>query len=260
MISMRALECLVAVVEQGSMTKAAAAEARIALAAADRAVLAGKQVAAGAGGRIRISCVEMMTAWILLPVLRDWRRRFPQVELAVQEHATAELMLEAARFEETDLSIGPGLAGQDHCVEVLGQEEIVVVASAEHRLAALSAVSRAELADELLVHYGAGGLGEPAVGRRHLPGRPMLHTASPQTAAQLAAAGMGVAVVPVSAVAPVAVSGVVIKSLDPPERRDIVVSVAAPHDALLRRFVFDLRRCALPDSRPFEPAAVCPAV
>jgi DNA-binding transcriptional LysR family regulator len=233
MISMRALECLVAVVEQGSMTKAAAAlymsqpalshqiaaierelgtsvierlsrgirptragaaaaaEARIALAAADRAVLAGKQVAAGAGGRIRISCVEMMTAWILLPVLRDWRRRFPQVELAVQEHATAELMLEAARFEETDLSTGPGLAGQDHCVEVLGQEEIVVVASAEHRLAALSAVSRAELADELLVHYGAGGLGEPAVGRRHLPGRPMLHTASPQTAAQLAAAGMG---------------------------------------------------------------------
>jgi hypothetical protein len=56
------------------------------------------------------------------------------------------------------------------------------------------------------------------------------------------------------------VSGVVIKSLDPPERRDIVVSVAAPHDALLRRFVFDLKRRALPDSRPFEPAAVCPAV
>src|SRR6202000_2365024 len=119
MLSMRGLECLVAIVDEGSMTKAAAvlhmsqpalshqiaaierelgtpvierlprgvrptaagaaaagggrggprararpaaAEARIARAAADRAVIAGKRVAAGTGGRIRISCVETMTA------------------------------------------------------------------------------------------------------------------------------------------------------------------------------------------------------
>ena len=37
---------------------AAAAEARIALAAAERAVLAGRRVAAGAGGRIRIASAE----------------------------------------------------------------------------------------------------------------------------------------------------------------------------------------------------------
>src|SRR5271155_2927825 len=97
MVSMRALECLVTIVEQGSLTNAAAvlhmsqpalshqiaaiertlgtpvierlprgirptaaglavaAEARIALAAADRAVLAGKRAAAGASGRIRIA-------------------------------------------------------------------------------------------------------------------------------------------------------------------------------------------------------------
>jgi DNA-binding transcriptional LysR family regulator len=104
MMSMRALECLVTIVEQGSLAQTAAvlhmsqpalwhqiaaierdlgtpaierlprgvrptaaglaaAEARIALAAADRAVIAGKRVAAGTGGRIRISCVETMTAW-----------------------------------------------------------------------------------------------------------------------------------------------------------------------------------------------------
>jgi DNA-binding transcriptional LysR family regulator len=103
MMSMRALECLVTIVDQGSLTQAAAvlhmsqpalshqiaaierelgtpvierlprgvrptaaglaaaAEARIALAAADRAVIAGKRVAAGTGGRIRISCVETMS-------------------------------------------------------------------------------------------------------------------------------------------------------------------------------------------------------
>ena len=119
MLSMRALECLVTIVEQGSLTKAAAmlhmsqpalshqivaierelrtpaiervpsgirptaaglaatAEARVALAAADRAVVAGRRVAAGTGGRVRIACVETMTAWVLVPVLRSWRRRFP---------------------------------------------------------------------------------------------------------------------------------------------------------------------------------------
>ena len=93
MVSMRTLECLVSIVEHGSLTRAAAvlhmsqpalshqiaalerelgtpvierrprgvrptaaglaaaAEARIALAAADRAVIAGKRVAAGTGGR-----------------------------------------------------------------------------------------------------------------------------------------------------------------------------------------------------------------
>src|SRR6201989_1849209 len=117
MVSMRALECLVTIVDQGSLTQAAAvlhmsqpalshqiaaierelgtpvtdrlprggtrtaaglpaaAEARIALAAADRAVIAGKRVAAGTGGRIRISCVETMTAWGLVPVLRQVRGR-----------------------------------------------------------------------------------------------------------------------------------------------------------------------------------------
>src|ERR1700677_2832082 len=94
MISIRALECLVTIVDQGSLTQAAAvlhlsqpalshqiaaierdlgtpvierlprgirptaaglaaaAEARIALAAADRAVIAARRVAAGGGGRI----------------------------------------------------------------------------------------------------------------------------------------------------------------------------------------------------------------
>ena len=104
MTSLRALECLVTIVEQGSLTQAAAvlhlsqpalshqiaaverelgtpvierlprgirptaaglaaaAEERVALTAADRAVRVGRRVAAGADGRIRIACAETMTA------------------------------------------------------------------------------------------------------------------------------------------------------------------------------------------------------
>jgi hypothetical protein len=54
-------------------------------------------------------------------------------------------------------------------------------------------------------------------------------------------------IVPYSAMTPV--PGGTIRSLDPPELRDVIVLVATPHDDLLRRFVRDLKRCGLPDSR-----------
>src|ERR1700744_3772042 len=163
MVSMRALECLVQVVEQGSLTKAAAmlhmsqsalshqiaaierdlgtpvierlprgirptaaglaaaAEARIALAAADRAVIAGKAVAAGTGGRIRIACAETMTAWVLVPVLRDWRRRYPDVELDLKEYTSADRMLEVLLGGGTDVVVGPRPTRTEEHVVLLGR-------------------------------------------------------------------------------------------------------------------------------------------
>src|SRR5262252_5017297 len=186
-ISIRGLECLVTIIEQGSLTKAAAAlhmsqpalshqiaaierelgtpvverlprgirptaaglaavaEARIALAAADRAVMAGRRVSAGSGGRIRIACAETMTAWVLVPVLRSWRLRFPAVELDLQEYTSADRMLEALLGGETDIVVGPPPTRTDEHVEVLGSEEMVVVASPEHRFAEMDAVPLTEL-------------------------------------------------------------------------------------------------------------------
>jgi len=294
MISMRALECLVTIVDQGSLTKAAtvlhmsqpalshqiaaierelgtpvierlprgirptaaglaaAAEARIALAAADRAVMAGRRVAAGAGGRIRIACAETMTAWVLVPVLRSWRRQFPDVELDLKEYTSADRMLDVLLGGEADITVGPPPTRTDEHVEVLGSEEIVVVASPEHRFSHMDAVPLAELAAEPLVHYNPGNgngvwLDQFAAQRGVVLPQPTLRTGSPRTAAQLAAVGMGVAVVPFSALTPR--PGGTIRSLDPPELRDVIVIVAAPHDDLLRRFVSDLKQRGLPDSR-----------
>jgi DNA-binding transcriptional LysR family regulator len=294
MLSMRALECLVTIVDHGSLTKAAAvlhmsqpalshqiaaierevgtpvierlprgirptaaglavaAEARVALAAADRAVVAGKRVGAGTGGRIRIACAETMTAWVLVPVLRSWRRGFPDVELDVKEHTSADRMLEVLAAGEADIIVGPRPTSTDEHTEVLGSEENVVVASPEHRFADLPAVPLAELSGEPFVHYTPGnGFGvwvdQFAARRGVVLPRPVLRTGSPRTAAQLAAAGMGVTIVPFSALTP-RPDGT-IRSLDPPELRDVVAIVAAPHDDLLRRFVRDLKRRGLPESR-----------
>jgi DNA-binding transcriptional LysR family regulator len=294
MISLRGLECLVTIVEQGSMTKAATVlhmsqpalshqiaaierqlgvavmervprgvrptaagvavvgEARIALAAADKAVTAARRVAAGTGGRVRIACAETMTRWLLVPVIRSWRRRFPEVELDLKEYTSADRMLEVLLEGRTDVAVGPRPTRTDEHTELLGQEEIVVVASAEHRFADLDAVPLAEVKAEPLVHYDPGnGFGvwvnQFAAGRGVVLPRPTLRTGSPRTAAQLAAAGMGVAIVPFSALTPR--PGGTISSLDPPELRDVIAIVAAPHDDLLRRFVADLKRRGLPDSR-----------
>ena len=291
---MRALECLVTIVEQGSLTKAAAvlhmsqpalshqiaaierelgtpvierlprgirptaaglaaaAEAQVALAAADRAVIAGKRAAAGVGGRIRIACAETMTVWVLVPVLRAWRRRFPDVELDLKEYTSADRMLEMLLAGTADITVGPPPTRTDEHIEVLGSEEIVVVASPEHRFGHMAAVPPAELTAEPLVHYNPGNgngvwLDQFAAQRGVVLPQPTLRTGSPRTAAQLAAAGMGVAIVPFSALTPL--PSATIRSLDPPALRDVIVTVAAPHDDLLRRFVRDLKRRGLPDSR-----------
>jgi len=293
MISMRTLESLVTVVEQGSLTKAAAvlhmsqpalshqiaaierelgtpvierlgrgirptaaglataAEARVALAAADRAVLAGRRVAAGAGGRIRIASAETMTAWVLVPVLRSWRRRYPDVELELKEYTSADRMLDVLLAGEADVTVGPRPARADVHAEVLGREEVVVVASREHRFSGMDTVPLADLAAEPLVHYDQDNgfgvwLDQLAAERGVVLPPPVLRTGSPRTAAQLAAAGMGVTIAPISALSPP--PGGTIRSLDPAELRDVVAIVGAPHDDLLRRFVRDLKRRGLPDS------------
>jgi DNA-binding transcriptional LysR family regulator len=234
---------------------AVAAEARIALSAAERAVIAGRRVAAGAGGRIRIACAETMTAWVLVPVLRSWRRRRPDVELDLKEYTSADQMLEVLLAGGTDVVVGPRPTRCEEHVELLGREEVVVVASPEHRFAGLDAVPPAELAAEPFVHYDPGngfGVWVDQFAARCgvvLPA-PVLRTGSPRTAAQLAAAGMGVAIVPFSALG--ARPGGTVRSLDPPGLRDVVAIVAAPHDDLLRRFVADLQQRGLPPARLSE--------
>ena len=294
MISLRGLECLVTITEQGSLTKAAAvlhisqpalshqiaaierelgtpvierlprgirptaaglaavAEARVALAAADNVVTAARRAAAGAGGRIRIACAETMTGWLLLPVMRDWRRQFPRVELTLKELTSTDKVLDALVSGDADVFVAPPPVKTDAHTEVLGDEEIVVVAAPGHRFAAMDSVPLGELSDEPLVHYdpasdNASWVDEFA-GRRDvaLP-RPTVRTGSPRTAAYLAASGMGVAIVPISALTP-RPDGT-IRSFDPPELRDVVVIVAAPHDALVRRFVRDLKQRGLPAAR-----------
>ena len=73
----------------------------------------------------------------------------------------------------------------------------------------------------------------------------VLRTHSARTVAQLAAAGMGVAIVPVSAL-PARPAGTV-RRLRPMVKREVVAMVAAPSDTLVHQFVADIYRRGVPN-------------
>src|SRR6201999_3274156 len=229
MTTLRTLECLVALVDHGSVSAAAAAlhmsqpalshqiaslekelgapvaerlwrgvritaagraaaeEARVALRAAEQAVRIGKRGGCGGGGRIRISCVETMTAWLLLPVLRQWRSRRPDVHLDLSEFTSSDAMVALLEDGLTDIAVGPRPTHTNAHVEVFGKEEVVVVASVNHQFAQMTSVPVAALADEPFVHYDAGnGMAvsvDKLAARHDVVLKPVLRTHSPRTAA-----------------------------------------------------------------------------
>lgn len=301
MVTLRALECLVALAEEGSMSKAAAVlhmsqpalshqisavekelgtpvaermkrgvrftaagratleEARRALEAADRAVEVGRRVGEGLGGRLRIACAETMTSWLLVPVLRRWRERWPDVKLDLEEFTSSDRMVESLMDNGTDLVVGPAPTSTTAHVEVLGAEEMVVVAAHDHPFARRESVAVRELATEQFVHYrpenGLAVWVDGFVAAHQTSLNVALRTFSPRTAAQLAGAGLGVAIVPVSAMAgefPTAA-----RRFEPRVHRDVVAITLVPSDVLVRRFIAELRRRGLPD---VDTAARGPAV
>jgi DNA-binding transcriptional LysR family regulator len=290
MVTLRALECLVALADEGSMTKAAAAlhmsqpafshqiaalerelgtpvaqrltrgvrftaagvaateEARIALGAAHRAVSAGRRAGEGQGGRLRIACAETMTPWVLVPVLRRWRMRWPDVDLQLEEYTSADRMIDELMANRTDLVVGPEPTRTTAHVEDLGLEEMVVVAAANHPFAAADSVTVKELAGEPFVHYhpenGMSTWLDDFMAPHRVPLDVVLRTYSPRTAAQLAGAGVGVTVAPVSAL--VGRFSAEARSFEPRVQRKIIAVTLTPADALVRRFIADLKRVGLP--------------
>jgi DNA-binding transcriptional LysR family regulator len=290
MPTLRALECLVALVDTGSVTRAAArlhmsqpalshqiaslereldtpvvermsrgvrvtaagrataAEGRIALQAAAQAIRRGRETGAGRGGRLRIACAELITTWLLVPVLRRWRTHRPDVQLDLLELTSADRMIERLVAGTVDVVVGPRPTSTSAHVEVLGREEMVVVTAQGHPLAARSSVTVADLATEPFVHYGPeNGLSvwlDQFVAGHEVALSPVVWTSGPHTAAQLAAAGMGVTVVPTSAL--LARPAGVVRPLAPRVHRDVIVVMASPTDGLARRFVDDLHRRGVP--------------
>ncbi|MFC0437339.1 LysR family transcriptional regulator [Kutzneria buriramensis] len=280
MPTLRALECLVAVLDAGSITDAATAlhmsqpalshqlaalekelgvavverlprgvratvagraieaDARVALAAGERVVETGRAVARGGAGQLRIACAESMTASLLAPVLRQWRRRHPDIRIALVEETRADALVRQLESGQADLAVGPRPTRWTGHSGLIGYEEVVVVLPQGHPLADRPAITFVELENEPIVHYdpenGLAAWLDSVAAHHGVVLTVAMRTRQAVTAAQLAAAGVGVAIVPRSAIHG-RFAGVAVP-MDPPLGRDVVCLVANPSDVVARRF------------------------
>jgi DNA-binding transcriptional LysR family regulator len=233
--------------------RAAAEEARVALRAVERAVQIGKRVGDGSNGvagRLRVSCVETMTAWLLVPVFRHWQACRRGVALDLAEFTSPDQMADVLAAGGTDVAVGPRPNRTQAHIDVIGQQEMVVVAAAGHRFADMPAVPMEAMAGEPFVHYDSANAMalwlDQYAAQNAVILNPVLRTRSSRTAALLAAAGMGVTIVPMSAL--VGRPALVVRRLRPIVKGDVVAMSATPSDTLVRSFIADLCRRGLPNS------------
>lgn len=284
MPTLRALECLIAVLDAGSITDAAAAlhmsqpalshqlaalereigapvverlprgvratvigravetDARAAVAAAQRVVGGGRAAARGDGATLRLACAESLTAPLLAPILRNWLRHSPALQVVLTETSSADDLVRSIESGQADLAVGPRPTRWTGATELIGIEEIVAVLPADHPLSAREDLAFADLTDQPLVHYhrdnGLAGWLDTEAARHGVTLTPVMRTRQAGTAAQLAAAGLGIALVPTTAL--VGALPATLKHLRPTLSRDLVCLVGTPADTLVRRLVTDL--------------------
>ncbi|OZD06531.1 LysR family transcriptional regulator [Rhodococcus sp. 06-235-1A] len=222
--------------------RAVLTDARTALTAAERVLRTGRAVAEGSEGRVRLACAESMTVPLLAPTLRKWTRKYPHIGLDLTEFTSADAMAEAIDNGDVDIALGPAPARLPANTDELGTEDIVVVVPEGLDLEDKQDISWTELADKPIVHYHpANGLRawlDTVAASHDVNLEAVTHTRSATTAAQLAHAGLGLALVPTTAL-PARFTGIA-RALHPPLQRSVVVMVGSRTDTLTRRFVDDL--------------------
>lgn len=217
-------------------------DARAALAVADRIVRTGRALAEGREGRLRVACAESMTVPLLAPTLRKWTRKYPHIGLDLTESTSADAMVDSLSNGDVDLAVGPAPTDFTGVSHEIGTEDVVTVIPEGLDLADKRAISWDDLAGRPIVHYhpsnGLRGWFDSVATAHGIELDAVTHTRNATTAAQLAHAGLGIALVPTTAL-PSRFAGIV-KPLLPPLRRTVVVMTGARTDTLSRRFVDDL--------------------
>lgn len=284
MASLRALECLVAVADSGSITqaaqllyssqpavshqlalleretgsillhrqargvrltpagRAAVVDARRAIEAAASAVRSARAVGEANGGSLRLGCAQSLVS-VLAPVIGQWLHAHPNVAITLRESTSAAELDGFLDSDEVDVVLMPEPVHDRFTATEVVVEEIVLVASVDHPLAQLPVVRLQDLDGVRLVHFaphnGLSGWLDRSLAEAGIRPDPVMRTSVTAAAPQLAAAGLGVAVCPISAVGDGFVGAV--RSFSPRWVRQLVAVTAAEPDPLATRFIDNLR-------------------
>jgi len=205
--------------------KAFLPHAQIAVRAADRATQAARSALELETGELEISTVRSIAAGILPDLVQSWRQRHPGTFVRLHEFTHRSLAEDSVRAGVGDLGIGPPPIDWTGPVRRLGWEEFLVVLSPEDALAPRRNLRLVELKDRDWVMFEAGnGLHDLIVGACASAGYTPRHavlTSQVETAARLAAAGVGQTLVPENVI-PDGLDGALLR-VDPPLGRELTV-------------------------------------
>jgi DNA-binding transcriptional LysR family regulator len=205
--------------------KAFLPHAQTAVRAAGRAQHAARSALNLETGELEISTVRSIAAGILPDLVQSWRQRHPGTFVRLHEFTHRSLVEDSVRGGAGDLGIGPPPIDWTGRVRRLGWEEFLVVLSPEDPRATRRNIRLVELKDSDWVMFEAGnGLHDLIVSACASAGFTPRHavlTSQVETAARLAAAGVGPTLVPENVI-PDGLAGALLR-VDPPIGRELTV-------------------------------------
>jgi DNA-binding transcriptional LysR family regulator len=205
------------------------------------------------GGQLRIGTLHSIAIGVIPAAIRAWRLAHPQVSFELHEYRHIEELAEQMRLGVADVAVGPPPRGWDGPVRSLGLEDLVVVVAVDDPLldGRRKNVKLERLADRPWTLYapenGLSPIVTEACAAAGFSPRAAVRTHHTATAVQLAAAGLGPALVPENAVEP-GFTGALLRP-DPPVRRELVAFTRADPPPLVEAFIDVLAEHAVIDPR-----------
>ncbi|OZC87234.1 LysR family transcriptional regulator [Rhodococcus sp. 06-412-2C] len=205
-------------------------EASIAVSAARRARAAATACSGTVAGEL-VVVVETGLGMCQLPrAIGELRRRYPRLEVTLYEESDPQAIDRLVRTGEADLVLSSDYGHYDPDATVIGDESYVVVLSEGHPLLTRKVLTLKELASAPWVRLRRGSARDDVIThalRSHsLSVSTVARASQLATAVKLASEGLGVTLIPASAVPPG--YGHLARPLDPPVSHAVRASVRSP--------------------------------
>lgn len=204
-------------------------------------------------GLLRIGTLGSIALGVIPAAIRAWRLANPEVSFEVYEFLSVDQLADQMRLGVADVAVAPNPRGWDGPMRKLGVEELVVVLAVDDPLVqgGRRNIALDRLADRPWTLYTADNGLAPVVAEACAAAgfqpRPAVRTHHTATAVQLAAAGLGPALVPENVIEP-GFAGALLRP-DPPVSRDLVAFTRADPSPLVDAFIAVLVEHAVIDPR-----------
>lgn len=179
-----------------------AARARRALDELDMASQDLRDVAAVHRGRVVVACIVPMMAVVLPAVVRRIMQDYPTLDVQIMDVLSGQVLQLVTRGD-ADFGIGPRPPTGDLAFELLHRDRYVAIVPQGHPLVGRDAITLDDLADYPLIAMrrdaNARQVLDQAVQRRRQPLRPRFEVLHLFSVGRMVGAGLGVAVLPQSA-------------------------------------------------------------